>query len=151
PRSRRGAMRSRYIVIASLTRPAGWRTRASPVRTSPRVHGVRWWTPLHREIHRPLGRSRLGLRRPPGVEARVGVRLGKRALVEADLEEVGQRVADVAARADAEVVHHLLAVEVGPDGVELLLLLELLDADLELVHAPGQVRGLALVARRAVR
>ena len=54
-------------------------------------------------------------RRPPLVEAAVRLLLAERALVDADLEQHGQRLADRRARRDAEVRHHLLAVEVGTD------------------------------------
>ena len=56
------------------------------------------------------------------------------ALVEADLEEVGERLADERAGPDAEVLHHLRAVELGPDRGQLLGRGELGDARLELVH-----------------
>ena len=46
-------------------------------------------------------------------------------------------------RADAEQLHDLVAVEVGPDAVDLLLLAQLLDPRLELVHPPGSARALA--------
>ena len=58
--------------------------------------------------------------------------------------------ADGAAGPDAEQLHDLVPVEVGAQRVELLLLAQLGDAGLELVHAPGQRPGLGRVARRAV-
>ncbi len=48
------------------------------------------------------------------------------------------------------MVHDLAAVEVGADGLQLLGRLQLGDAPDEVVHAPGQHLGLALVAGRAV-
>ena len=56
------------------------------------------------------------------------------------LEQEVERVADDPARRDAEVRHHLAAVERRPDRVELLLLAQLGDAPLELVHAPRRAR-----------
>ena len=87
---------------------------------------------------------------PPRQQAAADLVLAERALVEAHLEQERQRLADDPARADAEVLHHRVAVELGPDRRQLLLLAQLGDARLELVHAPRQLRRLALVARRAV-
>ena len=53
-------------------------------------------------------------------------------------------------RRDPEQLHHLVAVEVGPDRVELLLLAQLDDAALELVHPPTERPRLGRVAGRAV-
>ncbi|BFO22988.1 hypothetical protein SHKM778_93760 [Streptomyces sp. KM77-8] len=54
-------------------------------------------------------------------------------------------------RLDPEDLHDLVAVEVRADGVQLLLLLELGDALLQAVVRTGECRGLAPVARGAVR
>ncbi len=87
---------------------------------------------------------------PPHVESPGGLVRAERALIDPELEQVVERLADHPARRHAEVRHDLVAVEVGPDGVELLPLSQLLDAALQLVHASGQRTRLGRVARRAV-
>src|SRR5689334_1078923 len=59
--------------------------------------------------------------RVPGVEPTVRLVLAERALLEASFEEHRERVADDAPRLHPEVAHDLVAVEVGPDAIELLL------------------------------
>src|SRR5690606_14528388 len=94
-----------------------------------------------------LGLLALG---PPGVEAAVGLLLAERALLQAQLEEHRQRRAHVGAGADAQVLHDLLAIDVGPDRIQLLAGLELGDPLLEGVHPLRQLTSLALVAGGAV-
>ena len=80
----------------------------------------------------PTGVSRRLLTQPPPLqESGLGGVLGHRAVVEAELEEEVVGRADVAGGPDAEQLHDLVAVEVGTEGVELLLLAELGDAGLE--------------------
>src|SRR5205085_7864488 len=66
-----------------------------------------------------------GLRRPPLIEPSVGLLLAQRPLVEAKLQQVVEGLAHQRPGADAQVGHHLVAVEVGTDGVELLLAAQL--------------------------
>ena len=87
---------------------------------------------------------------PPLLEPGGRLLFAERALVEAKLHQEGQRLPHRAARADPEDGHDLVPVEVGAEPVELLLLAQLRDAGLELVHAPGQRAGLGGVAGRAV-
>ena len=94
------------------------------------------------------GLSRLRRCAPPGVEPAEGLLLPERALLEAQLEQERQRLADDGPGRDAEVLHHLVAVELGAQGAQLLLGRQLGDARLELVHAPGE--GLRLASRCAV-
>ena len=94
--------------------------------------------------------SRCGLLVVPGLEPALNRRLADQAFVEPDLEQERQRLSDERSRRDAELLHHLLAVELGPDRGQLLLRGQRGDARLELVHPPAQHRRLALVAGRAV-
>ena len=116
-------------------------------------------TPHVRVRDRASPPSARSLRRRPGGSAGVRHHSSRRAtiassaelaLVEADLEEVGQRLPDQRARADAEVLHHLAAVELGPDRGQLLGLGQLGDARLEVVHPLRQPGRLLRVAGRAV-
>ncbi len=75
---------------------------------------------------------------PPLDQALRGLLLAEGALVHPELEQEGQRPPHIAARVQAESLHHLGPVEVGADGVELLLLTQVGDPGLELVHPPGQ-------------
>src|SRR5690606_9539950 len=97
-------------------------------------------TGAHRATHCATTRSAPALgpsaSRPPRVEPGERLVAPERALLEAQLEQVFERLADGAARADAEVRHHLVAVEVGADAVDLLLAAQRGDALLELVHPP---------------
>ena len=79
-----------------------------------------------------------------------GLLLAQRTLLEPELEQEGQGPAHLAAGLEAELVHDLGPVEVGADGVELLLLAELGDPGLELVHAPAERPGLVGVPGGAV-
>ena len=83
-------------------------------------------------------------------ESLVGLFLVHRALVEAELEEEVECIADDRPGLDAEERHHPPAVEGRPDAIELLLLAQPRDALLELVDAPVQRPRLRLVPRRAV-
>jgi myo-inositol-1-phosphate synthase len=109
-------------------RPAGRALRlfhevaagAVPRRRGPRHGGV-----LRRR--RPPVRSgptpdRSGRVPPPLGQSSPGLLLPQWPLLEPQLEEVGQGPADVAPRGQAELVHHLGPVEVGADGIQLLLL-----------------------------
>ena len=87
---------------------------------------------------------------PPGQQRRLGVVVGHRAVVEPQLEQEAVGLADLAARRDPEDLHDLVAVEVGPDRRQLLLLGEPRDPRLEVVVGAPQPVGLALVAGRAV-
>src|SRR5215510_4645099 len=87
--------------------------------------------------------------RPRG-EPAVGLVLAHRALVEADLEEVIERLADERTRLHTEERHHLPAVERRPNAIEFLLLAQLRDARFELVDTPVQRTRLRLVACGAV-
>ena len=80
----------------------------------------------------PAGRRRdlSGAARPTGEELLAGAVRTEGALVDAALEEVRVGLADDPARADAEDLHDLVAVEVGPQGLQLLLLGEHGDAGL---------------------
>src|SRR4249919_1649282 len=82
-------------------------------------------------------------RRPCGI-------LGHRPVVHPELEQERVRRPDLPARRDPEDLHDLLAVEVGPDRGQLLLLRQPRDPGLELVIGTTQTIGLALVAGRAV-
>ena len=96
------------------------------------------------------GRSVL-LLRPPGEELLAGAVGAEGALVDAALQQVGVRLADDAAGADAEDLHDLVAVEVGPHRVELLLLGEHGDPGLEVVVRGAQPGGAGPVPGGAVR
>src|SRR3954467_15719984 len=61
-----------------------------------------------------------GAGRPPLAEAPARLVLTQRTLVQPELEEEGERLAHHAAGRDAELGHHRVAVEVGPDGGQLL-------------------------------
>ena len=89
---------------------------------------------------------RSGALPPPLRQSATGLLLAQRALVHPELEQEIERPAHVTAGGNAERFHHLGAVEVGTDGVELLLLAEDGDAVLELVHPLGQRPGLRRVA-----
>ena len=79
-----------------------------------------------------------------------GLLLAERALVEPELEQEVERLADDAAGRDAEVLHDLVAVEVGTDGLELLLLRSSAIRASSSSMRSASVCGLALVAGRAV-
>ena len=96
------------------------------------------------------GVGRFRLLGPPLLEAAAGFVFAEGALLEAELEQEGQRPPDDGPGRDAEAVHDGLAVEVGPDGLELLGGAQGVDARLQLVHAGGEGAGLALVAGGAV-
>src|SRR3954463_8918338 len=113
--------------------PSGAATGTSPPPSRPRCCGPSpaWWLPIGSCPSCPTsdrsgrsGRRRL-LRGPPRVEAAVGLLLTQRSLVEADLEQGVEGLAHGPARADAQMGHDLLAVEVRADRSELLLGLEL--------------------------
>jgi hypothetical protein len=72
---------------------------------------------------------------PPVVEEPEGVLARMRAVFEANLEQVVQSPAYQRAGRESQVVHHLTAVQVGPDGSEFLYLSKLRYACLELIHA----------------
>ena len=72
------------------------------------------------------------------------------ALVEADLEQEGERLTDERSGVDAEVIHHRPPVELGADRGQLLGGRELVDARLEVVHPLAEADRLALVAGGAV-
>src|SRR3954468_6061062 len=72
--------------------------------------------------------------RPPLAEAPAGLVLTERTLVEPELEEEGERLAHHAAGGAPQLGHHRVAVEVGPDGGQLLLLAQDGHPLLELVH-----------------
>src|SRR5437899_3195192 len=81
---------------------------------------------------------RASLRGPPLVQPSVRLLLAERPLVEAQLQQMIERLAHDRTGTNAEVRHHLVAVEIGTDRVELLLAAQLLDLGLELLHAVGQ-------------
>src|SRR4051794_30907577 len=87
---------------------------------------------------------------PPLIEPSANLFLAQQALLQADLEQEGQRLADERAGTEAQLRHHLRPIELRSDRGELLTLGELGDASLELIHASRQHQGLALVAGRAV-
>src|SRR5207249_538785 len=87
---------------------------------------------------------------PPVVEAPVGLLLTERALLHTELEQVRERLAHHPSRPDAEMGHDLVAVDVGPERVERLLLAQPDDPGLQLVHALGELLGPAPVAGGAV-
>ena len=97
----------------------------------------RWPEPVSRAVHhsRSAAAASSSLIGPP---------------VDPQLEQVPVGLADLAPGTDAEQLHDLVAVEVGADRVELLLLGELVDPGLQLVVRPPQPLGLAPVAGRAV-
>ena len=76
--------------------------------------------------------------------------LGHRAVVHPQLEEELVGLADLAAGADPEDLHDLVAVEVGADRGQLLGLRQPGDPLLELVVSTAEAVGLALVAGGAV-
>ena len=90
------------------------------------------------------------LRGPPLLECRHRRIVLHRPVLQAQLQQELVRLADGWAGADAKNLHDLVAVEVGPDGVQFLLLLELSDALLQAVVRTGERGGLALVPRGAV-
>ena len=100
-------------------------------------------------------RYRRALRRgltgaPPTTPAAAGrLLLAERALVEPQLHRKS-RPGRHRPGADAEQLHDLVPVEVGSQRDELLLLAQLRDAGLQLVHAARQRPGLGGVAGRAV-
>src|SRR3984957_11184831 len=87
---------------------------------------------------------------PPGPQPARRLLLVQRALVEPKVHEEVQGLADGPPRPDAEELHNLIPVQVGAQGLQFLLLAELGDAGLQLVHAPGQCPRLGRVACRAV-
>ena len=87
---------------------------------------------------------------PPGDEPAPRLLLAERALIEAELEQEVEGPTHVPPGGQAQQAHDLVTVEVGPDGVELLLPAELIDPGLELVHATGQGPGLRRVPSGAV-
>src|SRR5688500_11169268 len=94
---------------------------SSAVSTSPSMRRPCWMlNVMNLTSARSLG--------PPRVEPGERRLLGHRALLEPQLEEHLECVADVAAGPQPEVLHHLVAVQVGPDRVELLLGPQLGDA-----------------------
>ena len=88
---------------------------------------------------------------PPAAELGLGVLAGQRAVLEAQLQQVLLGLADHRTGRHAEDRHDRVAVEVGPDRVELLLLAQPRDPLLEVVVGPPELLGLALVAGGAVR
>src|SRR5690606_15010443 len=97
------------------------------------------------------GRAVGPARCPPREESLSREVLTERPVLHALGEQESVRLADLPPGRDAEDGHDLLAVEVGADLVELLLLLQGSDARLEVVVGGCEARGLAAVARRAVR
>src|ERR1700722_6047214 len=87
---------------------------------------------------------------PPGLQPARRLLLAQRALVEPQFHEEVQRLADSPPRSDAEELHDLVAVQVRAQGLQFLLLAELGDAGLQLVHAPGQRPRLGCIPCRAV-
>ena len=77
--------------------------------------------------------------------------LADRALVHPDRQQVPVCLPQHRAGPDPQDLTDLVAVELRPDGGQLLLGGQLLDPRLELVVAAGQPAGLARVAGRAVR
>src|SRR6185312_2901231 len=57
---------------------------------------------------------------PPGAEGGFGLVGGEGAALEAQVLEEAPRLADLAARRDAQDLHDRVAVEVGPDPVQVL-------------------------------
>src|SRR5690349_13915350 len=79
---------------------------------------------------------------PPGEQPAGGLLLAEGALVEPQLHQEAVGLADLAAGAEAEHGHDLVAVEVGPQRRELLRLGQPLDPGLEVVIGTPQPLGL---------
>src|SRR5664280_3612072 len=111
-----------------------------------------WWSRSPKATPARSGPTpeRSGLVLPPLGQPSSGLLLAQRPLLEPELEQMGQGPADVAPRRQTELIHHLGPVEVGADGVQLLLLAQLGDTRLELVHAPAERSRLVGVAGGAV-
>src|SRR4029450_8426231 len=88
------------------------------------------------------------LLRGPGEQGVARGVIRHRTVVEPQLQQVPVRRADLRPRRDAQALHDLVPVQVGPDRGELLLLGESGDPRLELVVAAPEPLGLALVAGR---
>ena len=99
---------------AMLSHPADL---AAPPR---RDHGPQLSAPVRRAQPACVG--------PPAVEAPVGLLLAEGALLQAQLEEEVERPPHLGTGRQAQVRHHLVAVEVGPDGGQLLAGLQVGDA-----------------------
>ena len=89
----------------------------------------------------PVADQRSAACGPPGVQLLGGPLLAEGPVVHAQLEQVPVGLAHLAAGTDAEDGHDLVAVEVGAQGVELLLLGQPLDPDLEVVVGAPQALG----------
>src|SRR4029079_11463607 len=93
------------------------RSRHHVVRTASGVRGG------HRDCLRdPAGSGNLAALGPPLLEGFAGLGFAEGALVETEVHQELVGLADLAARWDAEDLHDLVAVEVGAQRVEFLLL-----------------------------
>src|SRR2546430_13654842 len=75
------------------------------------------------------------------MKAATGLVLAEGTLVEPQLQQERQRPAHLGPRGNPQLGHDRVAVEIGSDGGELLLVAQLRDAGLQLVHAPAQLLG----------
>src|SRR5919204_4662400 len=99
---------------------------------------------MHKRLNGTLART------PPSFQCFCSRVWTQRSLLKSEFQQELVRLADLTARPDAQNVHDLVAVEVGPDGVELFLFGKDGNAFLELVVGALQGRRLALISRRAV-
>src|SRR5262245_63458183 len=89
--------------------------------------------------------------RPPGKQCLARAVLAERPVLEPQLQQVVVRRSDLATLRDAQDLHDLVAVQVRPDRVQLLLLGQPVDPLLEMVVRRPQRGRLAGVPGRAVR
>ena len=125
--------RSLVLVLAAARRPATWLSAA----------GYRLLSgPSPEPIPAPAR---------PAQQFLNGAFTAERAVLHPQLEQVRVGLADQRARRDPQQLHDLVAVQVGPDRGQLLLLGELDDPAFERVVARGQALRLGPVPGRGVR
>src|SRR5699024_2100284 len=89
--------------------------------------------------------------RPPGAQLLLGALLAARAVLHPQVEQVPVGLTHDPTGRQAQDLHDPVAVQVGTDLRDLLLLGEVVDAGLELVVGAGEGAGLAPVAGGDVR
>ena len=141
------AIRQAALRTTGRRHPAHQRAARSVLRGHTSILARVGHTSRARRRARPQARCRAPR---PSREPAVRLVRADRAFVEADLEEEAERLADHRAGRHTEERHHLVAVEIGTDLLQLLLLAQHGDALLQLVHATAERFGLAGVAGGAV-
>src|SRR5690606_23361315 len=124
--------------------------RPRPRRNDPAAKHTGCARAVRPRSHRPRATRRgplpLGPGLPPGTQLLLGALLAERTVLHPQLEQMLVRLAHLAAGRQVEDPHDPVAVEVGTDPPDLLLLGEVVDAGLELVVGAGEGAGLAPVA-----